>query len=86
MNGLNINFNIITRFLSIVSQDDSSSKASSQSHDEVDLTLCFEDTAILYSICALFYLLAALEFLCSNHKHVQRTPLGYLHLLKLVSS
>lgn len=32
-------------------------------HDEVDFSLCFEDTAILYSICAIFWLLAGLELL-----------------------
>ena len=31
-------------------------------YDEVDLSLCFEDTAILYAICIIFWLLAALWF------------------------
>lgn len=52
-------------------------------HDEVDLTLCFEDTAILYSISAVFCLFAALEFLVSN-KRGQRTPFGCVHLFRLV--
>lgn len=35
-------------------------------HD-VDLSLCFEDTAVLYGICALFWLMVAMELICSPY-------------------
>lgn len=38
----------------------------SQCHDRVDLTLCFEDTAVLGGICALLWLLAGAFFVCGN--------------------
>ena len=31
-------------------------------HDEVDLSQCFQDTAVLYYICVMLWVLAALRF------------------------
>lgn len=53
-------------------------------HDEVDLSLCFEDTAILYGISVLLWLLAVAEF--SYSKRRQATPsssLNWVILAKL---
>ena len=52
-------------------------------YDEVDLSLCFEDTAILYAICIIFWLLAALRFVF----HTKQPPLPFskLNITKIVS-
>ena len=49
----------------------------------MDLPLCFEDTAILYGICAIFWVLAAFSFVCGNGLK-DRLSVGLLHCLKLV--
>ena len=53
-------------------------------YDEVDLSLCFEDSAILYGIVGLFWLLAAILFLCGNGIR-PRLPVSLLHTAKIVS-
>ena len=53
-------------------------------HDHVDLSLCFEDTAILYGICALFWILAGFKFLCGNNVKPS-IRFNLLHMAKLVS-
>ena len=35
-------------------------------YDRLDLTLCFEDTAVLGGICVIFWLLAGVLFLCGS--------------------
>ena len=52
-------------------------------HDEVDLSQCFQDTAVLYSICVIFWILAALRFVFL----ARRPPLSYswLSVTKMVS-
>ena len=55
--------------------------------DTVDFTLCFEDTAILYSICVIFWVLAGFSLLCGGDviKHASSTlPCGSLHIIKVV--
>ena len=54
-------------------------------HDGVDLPLCFEDTAILYGICAVFLVLAACSFMCGNSLKAKLT-IGLLHSIKLVGT
>ena len=53
-------------------------------YDEVDLSLCFEDTAILYAICTIFCLMAVLRFVFS----VKQPPLPFskLNVTKIVSN
>ena len=54
-------------------------------HDEVDLSLCFEDTAVLYAICAIFWFLAGVSFLQYNSNGVRpRLTFGVLYAAKLV--
>ncbi len=59
-------------------------------YDEVDLSLCFEDSAIFYGIVAFFLLLAVFWFIsaipvvCGSQTR-PRIPLGVLHVAKLVS-
>ena len=53
--------------------------------DEVDLTRCFEDTAILYGISIIFWLLAGLEF-CCYRPGKPRLKLGRLSITKTVSN
>ena len=53
-------------------------------HDEVDLSLCFEDTAILYAICVIFWLLAALRFVL--HTKQPPLPCSKLSVTKIVSN
>ena len=60
-----------------------SSLNSTSCHDGVDLPLYFEDTAILYGICAAFLVLAALSFVCGNGLKAT-LPVGLLHSIKLV--
>ena len=53
----------------------------------MDFTLCFEDTAILYGICVIFWVLAGLSFLCGGDvvKHASSSlPCGSLHAIKVV--
>ena len=56
---------------------------STSCHDEVDLSLCFEDTAVLYGICLTFWVLAGLSFFRGNGL---RPKLNFrpLHASKLV--
>ncbi|XP_065898603.1 multidrug resistance-associated protein 1-like isoform X2 [Dysidea avara] len=51
-------------------------------HDEVDLAQCFQDTAVLYSICVIFWVLAALRFVFLT----RHPPLSYswLSITKMV--
>jgi hypothetical protein len=55
--------------------------------DVMDFTLCFEDTAILYGICVIFWVLAGFSFLCGGDviKHASSAlPCGSLHVVKVV--
>ena len=58
--------------------------ANTSCHDEVDFSLCFEDTAILYGICTVFWVLAGLSFFRGNPG--LRPPLTFrpLYASKLV--
>lgn len=58
----------------------------SNCHDEVDFSLCFEDTVILYSILFFLWIVAALTFLAGRETHRASLPLGFLHVTKLVSA
>ena len=53
--------------------------------DNFDISQCFEDTAILYGISAVFWLLAGLEFVCAKQQHRPRIPFNWLNGTKLVS-
>lgn len=53
-------------------------------HDSVDLTLCFEDTAILFGICAIFWILTAIGFLIGG-SNKPSIPRGWLNIAKIVS-
>ena len=54
-------------------------------HDYVDLSVCFEDTAILIGICVIFWLLAGLKFLVTTCTPATRPlPFSRLHASKLV--
>ncbi|CAI8018869.1 Multidrug resistance-associated protein 1 [Geodia barretti] len=54
-------------------------------HDYVDLSVCFEDTAILIGICVIFWLLAGLMFLVTTCTPVTRPlPFSRLHASKLL--
>ena len=52
-------------------------------HDKVDLSLCFEDTAILFGICAVFWVLAGLTC-CHRNSIKPSLDFGFLHAIKLV--
>ena len=59
-----------------------------QCYDEVDLSLCFEDSAILYGIVGLLSLLAAAQLgvaFFGNGKNGHRMSVNILHVAKLVS-
>ena len=53
-------------------------------HDNVDLPLCFQDTAVLYSILTVFWLLAAIKFLCGDTTK-PAVPFSWLNIVKSVS-
>ncbi len=53
--------------------------------DDVDLTICFEDTAILYLICVSLWLLTGLEFLTTSRKTRDRIAFNHLNVSKIVS-
>ena len=56
-------------------------------HDEVDLSLCFEDTAILYGICAAFMILAGFYFFFGNNHQRNRCPSFWLlYIVKCVGA
>ena len=57
--------------------------ANSSCHDEVDFSLCFEDTAILYGIFTVFWVLAGLSF-CRGNGLKPRLDFGVFHASKLV--
>ncbi|XP_064405659.1 multidrug resistance-associated protein 1-like [Halichondria panicea] len=52
-------------------------------YDEVDLSLCFGDSAIFYGIVALFMVLAAVLFLCESGIR-PRIHVGLLHIAKIL--
>ena len=58
---------------------------SSNCHDGVDLPLCFEDTAILYGICAPFLVLVSFSFLCGKD-HRNGLEFSLLFATKLVGA
>ena len=53
-------------------------------HDEVDLTLCFQYTAILVGICVILWVLAAFEFLTTRFSR-PATPFNTLNITRIVS-
>lgn len=53
-------------------------------HDRVDITLCFQDTAVLFGICAVFWLLTAINFIFGNSSKPS-IPRGWLNIAKIVS-
>jgi len=53
-------------------------------HDEVDLSVCFEDSAVLYGIFILFWFLAGLEFLLGRSNIKPKINFNLLHAAKLV--
>ena len=51
----------------------------------VDLSLCFEDTAILYGICVTFCVLAGFSFFCSDRNGARPSlTIGILLAAKVV--
>ena len=54
-------------------------------HDSVDLPICFTDTAILYGVCVLMWLLAGVEFIFRRHQY-PRIPWNLVNISKLVSA
>ena len=54
-------------------------------HDYVDLSVCFEDTAILIGICVIFWMLAGLKFLVTSCSQAKTLPYSKLHACKQVS-
>ena len=59
--------------------------ANASCYDEVDFSLCFEDTAILYGICTTFWVLAGFSFFRGNG-FKPGLDFGVLHAIKLVSN
>lgn len=55
----------------------------SRCHDSVDISLCFEDTAVLYSVCVIFWLLGGVAFLCANSVK-PRIAFNQLHAAKVL--
>ena len=53
-------------------------------YDEVDFSLCFEDTAILYGICTTFWVLAGFSFFRANPGLRPGLEFGPFHASKLV--
>lgn len=52
-------------------------------HDAVDIPLCFTDTAILYVVCIIMWLMAGLEFCFTSTRHPQ-IPINSVSISKLV--
>ena len=52
-------------------------------HDEVDLSRYFQETAVLYTICVIFWILAALRFYC--YVKLPHLPYSWLNVTKIVS-
>ena len=53
-------------------------------HDEVDFSQCFEDTAILYGVCLVVWVLGGLQFIFASY-HRRKIPINLPHIAKLVS-
>ena len=53
-------------------------------HDVVDFPLCFTDTAILYAVCVVMWVLAGVEFCFPPHIR-PKIPINPLNISKLVS-
>ena len=56
-------------------------------HGSLDFTPCFEDTAILYVVCVVFWVLAGFSFLCGGEvlQHASSSlRCGTLHVMKVV--
>jgi len=58
----------------------------SSCHDEVDFSLCFEDTAILYSILLFLWIAAGVLILGSYSGYKTEIKFNFLHCLKLVKN
>uniref|UniRef100_A0A1X7UX79 ABC-type glutathione-S-conjugate transporter n=1 Tax=Amphimedon queenslandica TaxID=400682 RepID=A0A1X7UX79_AMPQE len=48
------------------------------------ITLCFEDTVILYGVCLFFWILASVNFLCRKNREFIHIPFNLLLVTKLV--
>lgn len=53
-------------------------------HDGVDLPLCFTETAVLYGVCVLMWLMASLEFFFTRNRR-PKVPFNPLNVTKMVS-
>ena len=53
-------------------------------HDGVDLSACFEDSAVLYAICIFLWVFAGLEFLLGRNSIKPKIYFNLLHAVKLV--
>jgi hypothetical protein len=51
--------------------------------DSVDFSLCFQDTAILYAIVVIFWILSAVNFLCANGNKPS-IPFNWKNVTKIV--
>lgn len=54
-------------------------------HDRYDVTLCFEDTAILCGICIIFWILVGLKFVFGKQRKKTIIPRNKLNMLKMVN-
>lgn len=62
----------------------SNNSSNNGTSDVVDFTLCFEDTAILYGVCMVVWILAGFSFICASY-HRRGIRISLLHLAKIVS-
>eukprot|EP00731_Ephydatia_muelleri_P028692 Em0020g336a len=53
-------------------------------HDRYDVTLCFEDTAILCGICIIFWILVGLKFVFGKQRKKTIIPRNKLNMLKML--
>ena len=54
-------------------------------HDGVDLTLCFQDTAILCTILFLFCFFGSLRLVCGHGNNRPGVPFNLINVAKIVS-
>ena len=51
----------------------------------MDLTLCFQDTAVFYSIVIVFLIIAAVRFLFAGNVNISPVPRNIINAAKCVS-
>ena len=51
----------------------------------MDLTLCFQDTAVFYSIVIMFWIIAAVRFLFAGNVNISPVPQNIINVAKCVS-